>query len=143
MIRYFDTSFVAPLIREETKSAAVMRFVAGMPARELATSRWTEVEIASLLARDVRMGVLTSLAAHEADARFGEIVRGAFVVFSPAGGDFDLARRFLHAHETGLRAGDALHLAIAANHRAGVIHTFDKTMIRAGERLGLPVAGGS
>ena len=52
-MRYFDTSFLTPLIREEVMSSRVARFVAGLPTGELAISRWTEVEVASLLARDV------------------------------------------------------------------------------------------
>ncbi len=140
-MRYFDTSFLTPLIREEVMSSRVARFVAGLPTGELAISRWTEVEVASLLARDVRMGVINSVGAGEADALFGDMVRRSFVVLSPDGGDYDLARRYLHTYESRLRAGDALRLAIAANHRAAMIHTFDKTMIRAGELLGLPVSG--
>jgi predicted nucleic acid-binding protein len=51
-----------------------------------------------------------------------------------------LARRYLHTYETGLRAGDALHLAIAGNHQAAAIYSLDRTMIKAGKILGLPVS---
>jgi uncharacterized protein len=98
-MRYFDTSFLAPLLREEKTSSRIGRFMAGLPTEELAISRWTEVEFASLLARDVRMGVIGSDQA------------------LPSADDYEMARRYLHNHETGLRAGDALHLAIAGNHR--------------------------
>jgi predicted nucleic acid-binding protein len=141
-MRYFDTSFVTPLIRRETTSTFVERFVAKLPSGQLAISRWTEVEVASLLARDVRMGVINAGGAREADELFGDIVRRSFVVLSPDGRDYELARRYLHTYESGLRAGDALHLAIAANLRADAILSFDKTMIRAGELLGLPMSGG-
>jgi hypothetical protein len=36
---YFDTSFLTPLIREEETSSRVARFIAGLPAVELAISR--------------------------------------------------------------------------------------------------------
>jgi PIN domain len=93
--RYLDTSFVAPLIREETISVPVTQFVAGLPPGELAISRWTEVEVASLLARDVRTGVIKSGEARKADMLLGDIVRRSFVVLSPSVGDYDLARRCL------------------------------------------------
>jgi predicted nucleic acid-binding protein len=41
-----------------------------------------------------------------------------------------------------LRAGDALHLAIAKNNHAGAIYSFDKTLLKAGKVLGLPVSAG-
>ncbi|MBC7637090.1 MAG: hypothetical protein H7251_15980 [Acetobacteraceae bacterium] len=44
--------------------------------------------------------------------------------------------------ETGLRGGDALHLAIAANRRASAIYSLDKGLVKAGKMLGLPVSRG-
>ena len=143
MIRYCDTSFVAPLVRKEATTGEVLRFLARFPAGELTISRWTEVEVASMLARDVRMGISTDAAARKADANFSEIVQDSFGVLSLDGGDYDLARRYLHTYETGLRAGDALHLAVAANRRAKRIYTFDKGMLRAGQLLGLPMSDGT
>ena len=55
---YFDTSFLAPLILDEATSIEVERFMAGLPAEELAISHWTRVEFSSLLAREVRIGGL-------------------------------------------------------------------------------------
>ncbi len=40
-----------------------------------------------------------------------------------------------------LRAGDALHLAIARNHHARAIHSLDKKLLTAGRTLGLPTHG--
>ena len=57
----------------------------------------------------------------------------------PGGDDFAVARRYLQRLETGLRAPDALHLAIAANRGAKTIYSLDKKLIAAGRILGLPV----
>ena len=141
-MRYFDTSFLAPLVREERTSSRIARFMARMPVGELAISRWTEVEFASLLARDVRMGTIKDEDARAADMLFEEVVQQSFVVLLPTGSDYDLARRYVRSYATGLRAGDALHLAIAGNHYADVIYSLDKTMVRAGNILGLPVRQG-
>ncbi len=142
-MRYCDTSFVAPLIREEAQSLRVAQFAAALAPGELAISQWTQVEVASLLARDVRMGAITTTEAGEADALFAEISRRSFVVLSPDGRDFDLARRYLHAYESALRAGDALHLAIAGNRQADCVCTLDKGMLRAGAVLGLRMTDGA
>lgn len=142
MIRYFDTSFVAPLILEEATSSAVEQFVSGLPAGELAVSHWTRVEFASLLAREVRMGGLEQQAVRDSDAQFEAIVRESFIVLAPSPSDFGLARVYLGNYTTGLRAGDALHLAIASNHAAGAIYSLDKALLAAGAILGLPVSMG-
>jgi uncharacterized protein len=141
-MRYFDTSFLAPLFREEGMSYRVGQFVAGLPTGELAISRWTEVEFASLLSRDVRMGAITGDQARDADALFEDVILCSFIVLQPSVDDYELARSYLLTFETGLRAGDALHLAIAGNHRAEAIYSLDNRMIRAGRTLGLPVGDG-
>lgn len=139
---YFDTSFLAPLILQEPTSARVEQFFAGLPAGELAISHWTRVEFSSLLAREVRMGGLRGQAARDADAQFEAVVTESFVVLLPNATDFDLAKEYLGNHESGLRAGDALHLAIAKNYGAKAIYSLDRTMLKAGKLLRLPVNAG-
>ena len=139
---YFDTSFLVPLLLPETTSDAITDFVRGLPDNQLAVSHWTRVEFSSLIAREVRMGGLDVQAATQADARFESMVDESFTVLLPNAGDYDLAKAFLGTYETGLRAGDALHLAIAKNHRATTVYSLDKKMLTAGKILGLPVAAG-
>jgi predicted nucleic acid-binding protein len=56
--------------------------------------------------------------------------------------DFILARQWLADPVRGLRAVDALHLAVARNIDARLIVTFDKNMMRAGRDLGLAMSSG-
>ena len=81
-------------------------------------------------------------AALRADARFEVMVNESFAVLLPNADDFGLAKRYLGRFETGLRAGDALHLAIASNHHAAAIYTLDKRLLMAGKMLDLPVSMG-
>ena len=67
-MRYFDTSFLAPLILPEASSELIAAFFEGLPDDDLAVSHWTRVEFASLLAREVRMGGLDAEAASAAAA---------------------------------------------------------------------------
>ncbi len=139
---YFDTSFLVPLILPEESSDTIAEFVRGLPADQFTVSHWTRVEFSSLIAREVRMGGLDAQAAAQADARFEAMVDESFAVILPNADDFDLAKEYLSNFETGLRAGDALHLAVARNHRAAVIYSLDKTLLKAGSVLGLPTTAG-
>jgi hypothetical protein len=53
-----------------------------------------------------------------------------------------LSESYVENFETGLRAGDALHLAIAANRRAETFYSLDRTLLRAGRLLDLPISSG-
>lgn len=139
---YFDTSFLVPLVLPEATSDPVTGIFGALPPDDLAVSHWTRVELASLLAREVRMGGLDPLAARQAGSRFETMVGESFVVFLPNAEDFDRARDWLSRFETGLRAGDALHLAIAGNRSAEAVYSLDSLMIAAAKTLGLPVTAG-
>jgi uncharacterized protein len=139
---YFDTSFVAPLILPESTSAKIAELVRRLPVVELAVSYWTKIEFSSLLARKVRTRELTVEAAERADARFEIMAGDAFAVFLPDANDFGLAKQYLGKFETGLRSGDALHLAIAANRHARAIYSLDRKLMAAGKILDLPVRMG-
>jgi predicted nucleic acid-binding protein len=139
---YFDTSFLVPLILPEASSDEIAAFVRALPAGQFTISHWTRVEFSSLIAREVRMGGLNARAGALADARFEAMVEDSFEVLLPNADDFGLAKRYLGMFETGLRAGDALHLAIGRNHRAGAIYTLDKALLKAGQMLDLPVSMG-
>ncbi len=137
---YFDTSFLVPLILSEPSSKRVERVVHRQPAGELAVSHWTRVEFSSLLAREVRMGGMDGLAARRADAEFEAVVAESFRVLLPDEEDFNLSKQYLQRYESGLRAADALHLAIAKNQKAAMIYSLDRKLLRAGRVLGLPIA---
>lgn len=139
---YFDTSFLAPLILREATSEAVDAFMRGLGDQVLAVSHWTRVELSSLLAREVRMGTLESAQAARADASFEAMTQSSFRILLPDVDDFSLAKAYLGRADTGLRAGDALHLAIARNHGASAIYSLDRAFVRAGLMLGLPASEG-
>ena len=141
-MRYFDTSFLVPLILPEATSEPIAGFFEALPADDLTISHWTRVEFASLIAREVRMGGLDAAAARDAGSRFESMIEESFVVLLPNRDDVDRARDWLGRFETGLRAGDALHLAIASNRGAYAICSLDKVMIAAGKKLGLPTSVG-
>ena len=139
---YFDTSFLVPLILPEATSGAIAEFFQGLPADEFSVSHWAQVEFSSLIAREVRMGGLNIQAAGKACSRFESMVDESFAVLLPNADDFGLVKEYLSNYETGLRAGDAIHLAITRNHRATAIYSLDKMLLKAGKILGLSVNAG-
>ena len=141
-MHYFDTSFLVPLVLPEETSDPIARFFADMASEDLAVSHWMRVEFSSLLAREVRMGELKPEAAREVDARFQAMIDESFAVLLPNSDDYDLAKKYLRRFETRLRAGDALHLAIAGNREAETIYSLDKILLKAGKMLGVPVTKG-
>ncbi len=120
---YFDTSFIVPYILPEATSNRIQEFLGEHHAEQLTISDWTRVEFFSMLAREVRGGGLAEQAARDADTRFEAAMAQSFTVVLPDRNDFNLCKRYLQRFETGLRVGDALHLAIASNHRVrSVLH---------------------
>jgi predicted nucleic acid-binding protein len=88
------------------------------------------------------MGGLAAAAAREVDAEFEAVVSASLLVLLPSVDDFALAKEYLARHRSGLRGGDALHLAIARNHGSRRIYSLDNTLLKAGRVLGLPMTRG-
>ncbi len=141
-MRHLDTSFLAPLILPEATSARIAGFFDDLPMDDLAVSHWTRVEFASLPGLKARMGSLNASAARQAGLRFESMIAESFVVFLPNRDDFDLARDWPGRFETGLRSGDALHLAMAGNRETDRTYSLDRLMINAGQKPGLPTSTG-
>ena len=139
---YLYTSFVAPLVIAEDTSNAVEAFVLKLKPGELVTSLWTQVEFASLVSRKVRMGELSAAEAEAVCREFERMLSESFELLVPSAADFSTAARYLEIPKTGLRAGDALHLAVAANHGAKKILTLDAGCIDVGKLLKLQVSRG-
>ena len=131
-----------PLVRREATSDSVAEFVGGLAGTPLFTSHWTRLELCSAIARDVRMKVLRPAEGRMAIGDFQNGILPSFSLYAVKLNDCEVATDYLQNFSTGLRAGDALHLAIAKNNNARAIYSLDDKMIRAGQLLGLPVSRG-
>ena len=141
-MRYCDVSFLAPLFLEEALSRKVEAWVVRQTPGDLCVSHWTRTEFSSLIAREVRMGGLTEADALKVIVQFDRVIKDCFVVEPPRVSDFDLAATFIRQFNTKLRAGDALHLAIAANRATGMFYTLDERLLAAARRLKIPASRG-
>lgn len=88
------------------------------------------------------MGGLNQADARSAGAQFDRMIEDAHQVLTPTVGDFALAKRYVENFATQLRAGDALHLAIAKNWGMEALYTLDETLLKAGKLLKIPVSRG-
>jgi len=141
-VLYFDTSILVPLFIPESSSDKVRQLMDRQREGTLATSHWTRAEFSSMLAREVRMGKYKDFFASKVDAKFESAIRSGFTMYIPGLPEFETAKQFVLRYDSGLRVGDALHLAIARNNNAQAIYSLDDRMIRAGKLLGLPVSRG-
>jgi uncharacterized protein len=132
---FLDTSIVLPIFIDEPASNVVRAWFSTVPPEELAISEWTATEFASAVGITLRSRRINEEVARDAFERFRQLSDQSLQVLIPERMDFSLASRFLERFELGLRAGDALHLAIAFNHGAREVYSLDEILIKSGRAL--------
>ena len=133
---YLDTSALVPMFMRETKTEAVLAWLesAGEP---VAVSDWSLVEFASAASMKVRIGSVTAKGARDAISQAHAFVRAHCTVATPGQEEFQRAGELAGDSSTGLRAGDALHLAIAEGLNAATILCLDDAMAQGARALGM------
>jgi hypothetical protein len=139
---YLDTSFLAPLAIPEDTSEAVERYLRALDPGSLCTSLWTRVELASLLSRRQRMGEFDGEQAERIRAAFDRMLGKSLHLLVPTADDFVAAADLLRDAASGLRAGDALHLAVARNRGPMPVLTLDRGLVEAAKRRGIEAGTG-
>jgi predicted nucleic acid-binding protein len=137
-MKYLDTSILVSMLTEETTSGRALSWADQQNQGTIAVSGWSLVELNSALARKVRMD---RLPVGERDAilrHFEAHIRPTFTVLEIDNGSYRLAAKISEQHEWGIRAGDALHLAVASqNHMP--LATFDRHLASGAAALGYAV----
>ncbi len=138
---YLDTSVLVPLFVPEPLSEPVRAWfdVQATAGATLAISAWTLTEFASAMGIKVRDKGLKPEQAQTACALMRKLQLDSLRVFTPTRSAFERAAEYLAQHALGLRAGDALHLAIAQSENADCFYTLDRRLIGAAHKLKLRV----
>ena len=131
---YVDTSVLVPLFLHEPHSKAAADWYANEKS-ELVAAAWCVTEFASALGVKQRTGAIDAQQAQAAWARFERMVAADLRMFAVLPANFHRAAELLLAAASGLRAGDALHLACAEAAGAKRIVTLDGVMSRNAQRL--------
>lgn len=131
---YVDTSAVVALIVNEPGSAAVAAWYAGTRS-ELVAAAWCVTEFASALGLKQRSRHLDAAQAQQAWERFERLVAHDLRLLPVEPVDFHRAAMLTLDAPSGVRAGDALHLACAERAGAKAVATLDKTMADHAARM--------
>ena len=135
---YADTSALVPAFIREPKSDAVLEWIESSGER-LVVSEWAIAEFSSAAAIKVRTGQATPGIAKQARGRFLAFVEEHCAIAVPQRSEFRRAADLAGDRELKLRAGDALHLAIAEASNVHSIFCLDETMSNGAKAIGLDV----
>ena len=136
MMLYLDTSLLVAALTREIKTAIVLAWLDDQEPAELAISEWVATEFSAALSIKLRSGQIGANDRADALARFAGLCAESLAVLPISDIHFRTAARFADQHAIGLRAGDALHLAICADHGAA-LYTLDRRLSEAGSVLGM------
>lgn len=137
MTVYLDTSVVVALLTHEARSPETRSLVGGW-AGQFATSNWVRAEFSAALSMKFRTRQMTGDERAVSEGEFLRLLRESLTRVTVRNRHFLEAAALAARSSSGLRAGDALHLAIAADQEA-TVWTLDKAMAKAGTELHLPV----
>ena len=124
---YLDTSALVPAFIREPKSEAVLAWLESS-GESLVISEWSITEFSSAAAIKVRTGEIAAAMAKQARTRLLGFAQEHCSIAVPQRAEFRRAAELAGDTNLKLRAGDALHLAIAEASKVQGILCLDETM---------------
>ncbi len=131
-----DTSVVIAALTSETHTIAAQDWLEAHRTAALWISEWGLTECSAALSFKLRTGQLSAERQMSARAALTRMVNETVFRVAVTSRQFQRAGELAARAESGLRAGDALHLATASDMGA-IMVTLDMGMARAAETLGI------
>ena len=136
MSLYLDTSLLVSALTHEIDSAQVLNWLA-QHSSGLVISDWVIAEFSAALSVKLRTDQISPGQREAALAAFSRICSRNATVLEVSRDHFRKAARLADEYEPGIRAGDALHVAICSDHGA-TLCTLDRRLCEAGPAFGVP-----
>lgn len=133
---YIDTSVWCAYAFNEPEAPEAARWLLDAELDHTATAWWTWTEFVSAAGIKRRVKKLDEASVARASQAF-KSVSAMTHALSVQADDFHRAADLCAQHELKLRAGDALHLAVALRHRCKALASLDAGMNHAAQALGL------
>jgi len=133
---YVDTSVWVAALCREANTGRVQAWFEQQAAGALHVSGWVQAEFSSALSLKQRSGQIDATQAATSMTLFSATLEQACHRVSVEEADFALAARLVADPASGLRAGDALHLAMAARQGLALV-TLDSLLAKAALRFGV------
>ncbi len=136
---YVDTSVWIAMHVRESRTAEVQDWLEAQEISTLCCSEWVKTEYASALSIRRRRNELNAADFADAHRAFAQLCVAGPLWLDVEPPDFLTAAGYCADVDSGLRAGDALHLAVAVRTRCKALFSLDKLMNLNARRLGLGV----
>ena len=136
MSLYLDTSLLVSALTTEREGARIETWIRSNSFDDIVVSDWVVTEFSAALSIKLRVRQVDPAQRATALSLFSEFCAERATVLPVTREHFRAAARFADRYDTGIRAGDALHLAIAFDNRA-TLCTLDRRLSDAGRTLGV------
>ena len=136
MTLYLDTSLLVAALTKEAATSRIQAWLGKQEAGSLVISDWVTTEFSSALSMKLRARHIQAVHRADALAMFTRLIADSLTILPVSGLQFRTAALFADQHTLGLRAGDALHLAICADYGTTPC-TLDRRLGEAGPMLGV------